>query len=672
MQENKTNVYWKTEQFPRALLSNGRVVFKPNSWRKKVNYMVQIKEKKEAQKMTGSFAQVFPATLLEEENKVKKMPRNVALRFPFLSSTAAFKEFEIQFYFSRIAEKQLLENGSTPFFLPLHDAFRFEYRRETVPFPIASTMNYRTYQTYYAAASQWADGGELEDFIKKNPQLPTPDVIHIAFQLAQGLLALRSIGVVHHDIKSSNILVRNNAFANVVDSVPGKNDIEAQKLRHEFEFQFVGSPSSINNITKNVILPAQQTLVYISDFGFAFQVLAKSEEVAVISNVEKKIESGASFRFRSLNEGRNWGTPPHIAPELIVLGFLAKFGVEELRTNEMQALFAADVFSMGVVFAQLFQGRKPWNNNFNRAILNDPTNAVTIKIRKMVEKLQRPGRTFNGQYILRFIKFLNPRRPTNEVGAVTRMILFLSEMVHLFGPLSGEVKQMYVAYVTTHILSSQPSQFSSDSPSSIVSNVENALFYILNETETIASEYGLGVVLQNLNTFRTNANTSGAASSGMNVSGNEKSKNTAEVEDKFRNIIKRMLDLNYKTRIPIEKVYAELLSLVIDPQEKSSPQTIDPLTDTKKFTLRAQRAYFPELFAEQMAVKSAPQPELQLPIATDISLDEGKDSFDGCAYPSCTSSSVEYACTQFAHRRFCSPLCAHAHWQFYGSTHAHW
>lgn len=60
-------------------------------------------------------------------------------------------------------------------------------------------------------------GGTLEDRLKERGQLPVGDALRVAENLAEGLDALHAAGVVHRDIKSSNILFDTDGAAMLTD-----------------------------------------------------------------------------------------------------------------------------------------------------------------------------------------------------------------------------------------------------------------------------------------------------------------------------------------------------------------------------------------------------------------------------------------------------------------------
>src|SRR5690606_40679548 len=55
-------------------------------------------------------------------------------------------------------------------------------------------------------AMEWVPGGHLEQRIASRGRLPEREVLPLAIQVAEGLMAAHAAGLIHRDIKPGNIL----------------------------------------------------------------------------------------------------------------------------------------------------------------------------------------------------------------------------------------------------------------------------------------------------------------------------------------------------------------------------------------------------------------------------------------------------------------------------------
>ena len=93
-----------------------------------------------------------------------------------------------------------------------------ERKRFEIEAQAAASLNHPNISTIYSVENsndevfivmEYIDGIELKDKIKSGP-IPTNDTINIAIQIAEGLEAAHKKGIVHRDIKSSNIMITND------------------------------------------------------------------------------------------------------------------------------------------------------------------------------------------------------------------------------------------------------------------------------------------------------------------------------------------------------------------------------------------------------------------------------------------------------------------------------
>jgi serine/threonine-protein kinase len=64
---------------------------------------------------------------------------------------------------------------------------------------------------------EYVSGEDLKSFIRSSKQLSIPTVISIAKQVCEGLSEARQLGVVHCDLKPSNIMIDKNGNAQIMD-----------------------------------------------------------------------------------------------------------------------------------------------------------------------------------------------------------------------------------------------------------------------------------------------------------------------------------------------------------------------------------------------------------------------------------------------------------------------
>jgi len=89
-------------------------------------------------------------------------------------------------------------------------------------------------------AMEFAPGGSLEERLGKTHQasrqlLPVPDVLHMAAELAEGLAALHKRGIVHRNLKPSNIMFDEKGQAKLTDlglaQLPAEKKLRTKKGR---------------------------------------------------------------------------------------------------------------------------------------------------------------------------------------------------------------------------------------------------------------------------------------------------------------------------------------------------------------------------------------------------------------------------------------------------------
>jgi serine/threonine-protein kinase len=85
-------------------------------------------------------------------------------------------------------------------------------------------------------------GGTLADRIRDQGKLPLPETVDLAAQLAQGLDALHACGIVHRDVKPSNVLLDGGGVAALADFGLARGADSTQLTR---DGQLVGTPQYV-------------------------------------------------------------------------------------------------------------------------------------------------------------------------------------------------------------------------------------------------------------------------------------------------------------------------------------------------------------------------------------------------------------------------------------------
>jgi len=111
-------------------------------------------------------------------------------------------------------------------FLPHHISSNEEERqRFEIEAQAAASLNHPNISTIYSIEEvdddvfivmEYIEGQEVKDKIKADP-ISTDEAINIAVQIAEGLEAAHKKGIVHRDIKSQNIMIKNDGKVKIMD-----------------------------------------------------------------------------------------------------------------------------------------------------------------------------------------------------------------------------------------------------------------------------------------------------------------------------------------------------------------------------------------------------------------------------------------------------------------------
>lgn len=82
---------------------------------------------------------------------------------------------------------------------------------------IVTAFDARNIDGNLCLVTEWVEGATLSDTVKSRGPLPAPEVIEIGIQAAQGLLYAHNAGVIHRDVKPSNLLIDVNRQVKILD-----------------------------------------------------------------------------------------------------------------------------------------------------------------------------------------------------------------------------------------------------------------------------------------------------------------------------------------------------------------------------------------------------------------------------------------------------------------------
>ncbi|CAK4114242.1 unnamed protein product [Aphanomyces euteiches] len=155
---------------------------------------IDIKHIKAQQKLgSGAFADVWRGTFHDEVVAIKKL-------HPNRTSLEQLKAF--------VDEINLMASFESPYIVKLIGA------AWTRPLDIHCVM-------------EFMDSGDLKDYLDSNHSIPWPEKIVHLLSIAEGLVYLHSMDIVHRDIKSRNVLLDSTKGTKLTDFGISKEDIQA-------------------------------------------------------------------------------------------------------------------------------------------------------------------------------------------------------------------------------------------------------------------------------------------------------------------------------------------------------------------------------------------------------------------------------------------------------------
>ena len=127
-----------------------------------------------------------------------------------------------------LAEDTKLERTVAIKFLPPHIAINSDERKRfETEAKAAAALNHPNIATIHAIEEvdndmfivmEYIDGQELKQIVgATGPIAPTNDIINFAIQIANGLQTAHDKGIIHRDIKSSNIMITDKSKVKIMD-----------------------------------------------------------------------------------------------------------------------------------------------------------------------------------------------------------------------------------------------------------------------------------------------------------------------------------------------------------------------------------------------------------------------------------------------------------------------
>jgi len=91
-------------------------------------------------------------------------------------------------------------------------------------------------------AMEFIDGMDLKAYIAKNDRLPLKEALRLFIEIAEGLKAVHTAGIVHRDIKPANVLLSKDLHAKIVDFGLAKLEAPPDAPEEETMFKSAGTP----------------------------------------------------------------------------------------------------------------------------------------------------------------------------------------------------------------------------------------------------------------------------------------------------------------------------------------------------------------------------------------------------------------------------------------------
>ena len=117
---------------------------------------------------------------------------------------------------------------------------------------------------------EYVQGGTLEDRLRGGSRVGLPQALSLLTQLTSGVHALHERGVIHHDLKPSNILLSPEGVPKIVDFGISRDEVYGDSERHK---TIVGTANYISPEYLKSGIPSRQSDIY-SLGVIAYQMIA--------------------------------------------------------------------------------------------------------------------------------------------------------------------------------------------------------------------------------------------------------------------------------------------------------------------------------------------------------------------------------------------------------------
>ena len=152
---------------------------------------------------------------------------------------------------------------------------------------------------YIYIFSKKYNGGDLYDLIvSRNGKIQEDEVCHLTKQILMGLEYIHNLGIIHRDIKLSNILVDKNTNIKIIDF--GCSEYIEDQDNNDIvgSIDFMAPETLSGNYTKKCDIWSLGCIIFICLFGFnPFNPSSKNTNYKIIQNILKGFEPCVRYGY---------------------------------------------------------------------------------------------------------------------------------------------------------------------------------------------------------------------------------------------------------------------------------------------------------------------------------------------------------------------------------------